>query len=90
MNYVPLVFQEEQHAKNRRTNATPLFVLYNSFMSRLTPADALERLRSDDLPSLGANADAVTQRLHPGNVRTYNVERNINYTNVCVDRKSVV
>ena len=55
-------------------------------MSRLTPPEALERLRSDDLPSLAADADAVTQRLHPGNVRTYNVERNINYTNVCVSR----
>ena len=55
-------------------------------MSRLTSAEALERLHSDDLPSLGAEADAVTQQLHPGNVRTYNVERNINYTNVCVSR----
>jgi len=52
----------------------------------MTPAEALELLHSDDLPSLGADADAVTQRLHPGNVRTYNVERNINYTNVCVSR----
>jgi len=55
-------------------------------MSRLSPTDALERLRSDDLPSLAADADAVTQRLHSGNVRTYNVERNINYTNICVSR----
>ena len=55
-------------------------------MSRLTSAEALEWLHSDDLPSLGADADAVTQRLYPGNVRTYNVERNINYTNVCVSR----
>ena len=55
-------------------------------ITRLTPADALERLRSDDLPSLGSEADAVTERLHPGKIRTYNVERNINYTNVCVSR----
>jgi len=55
-------------------------------MSRLTPAEALERLCSDELPLLGADADAVVQRLYPGNVRTYNVERNINYTNVCVSR----
>ena len=55
-------------------------------MSRLTAADALELLRSDDLPSLGAAADAVTERLHPGGVRTYHVERNINYTNVCISR----
>ena len=55
-------------------------------MLRMTPAQAIELLQSEDLPSLGAEADAVTQRLHPGNVRTYNVERNINYTNVCVSR----
>ena len=55
-------------------------------MSRLTRVEALKLLQSDDLPSLGADADAVTQRLHPGKVRTYNVERNINYTNVCVSR----
>ncbi|MDR0327020.1 MAG: dehypoxanthine futalosine cyclase [Planctomycetaceae bacterium] len=55
-------------------------------MSRLTPTDALERLHSGDLPSLGAGADAVTERLHPGKIRTYNVERNINYTNVCISR----
>ena len=55
-------------------------------MSRLTPSEALERLHSGNLPSLGADADAVTERLHPGNVRTYNIERNINYTNVCASR----
>ena len=55
-------------------------------MSRLTSAEALELLQSDDLPSLGADADAAAERLHPGNVRTYNVERNINYTNICISR----
>ena len=55
-------------------------------MSRLTSAEALALLRSDDLPSLGADANAVTERLHPRGVRTYNVERNINYTNVCISR----
>ncbi len=33
---------------------------------------------------LGEAADAVTRRLHPKPVRTYKIERNINYTNVCV------
>jgi len=55
-------------------------------MSRLTPAEALVLLRSGDLPSLAADADAMTERLHPGKVRTYNVERNINYTNICISR----
>ncbi len=53
-------------------------------MSRLSAADALELLQSDHLPLLGEMAQNVTETLHPGGVRTYNVERNINYTNVCV------
>ena len=50
---------------------------------RLTPADGLALLRSHDLTALGAAADAVTKRLHPGRFRTYNIDRNINYTNAC-------
>ena len=36
-----------------------------------------------DLTRLGRAADAVTRRLHPEPYRTYNIDRNINYTNVC-------
>ena len=36
-----------------------------------------------DLPALGRAADAVCRRLHPEPYRTYNIDRNINYTNVC-------
>jgi cyclic dehypoxanthinyl futalosine synthase len=51
---------------------------------RLTPAEGLTLLTDcDDLASLGAAANAVTQRLHPESYRTYNIDRNINYTNVC-------
>ena len=51
---------------------------------RLTPAEGLQLLTEcDDLALLGAAANAVTNRLHPENYRTYNVDRNINYTNVC-------
>jgi cyclic dehypoxanthinyl futalosine synthase len=32
---------------------------------------------------LGRAADLMTRRLHPGPYRTYNIDRNINYTNVC-------
>ena len=52
-------------------------------VSRLSPSDALELLRSGTLPSLGKAANAVTWRLHPEPVRTYKIERNINYTNIC-------
>jgi cyclic dehypoxanthinyl futalosine synthase len=35
------------------------------------------------LAAIGRAADAVTRRLHPEPYRTYNIDRNINYTNVC-------
>ncbi|MGV3483151.1 MAG: cyclic dehypoxanthinyl futalosine synthase [Planctomycetaceae bacterium] len=50
---------------------------------RLTASDALRLLESHELAAIGAAADAVTRRLHPEPYRTYNVDRNINYTNVC-------
>ncbi len=50
---------------------------------RLTPAEGLELTRCNDLAALGSAANAVTRRLHPEPYRTYNIDRNINYTNVC-------
>lgn len=50
---------------------------------RLTPAEGLALLESHDLVSIGEAAKAVTMRLHPEPYRTYNIDRNINYTNVC-------
>ena len=37
----------------------------------------------NELAVLGAAANAVTLKKHPENYRTYNIDRNINYTNVC-------
>jgi cyclic dehypoxanthinyl futalosine synthase len=51
----------------------------------MTPVQALDMLRSDDLIGLGMEADALRQRIHPGNVVTYQIDRNINYTNVCTE-----
>ena len=50
---------------------------------RITSAEGLTLLESRDLVAIGRAADAVTRRLHPENVRTYNIDRNINYTNIC-------
>src|SRR6187401_2215286 len=50
---------------------------------RLTSAEGLRLLESHDLAALGRAANEVTLRLHPENYRTYNIDRNINYTNVC-------
>lgn len=50
---------------------------------RLTPEEGLTLLKSHDLARIGRAADAVARRLHPEPIRTYNIDRNINYTNVC-------
>ena len=47
---------------------------------RLTPAEGLQLLTEcDDLALLGAAANAVTNRLHPENYRTYNA---VSYTHL--------
>ncbi len=50
---------------------------------RLTREQAVELLRSSDLAAIGRAADLVCRRMHPESYRTYNVDRNINYTNIC-------
>ncbi len=53
---------------------------------RLTGADALELYHRAPLPLLGRLADEVRVRKHPDGVVTYIIDRNVNYTNVCVAR----
>jgi aminodeoxyfutalosine synthase len=50
---------------------------------RLTFEEGVELYRSNDMIALGRLANHVRERLN-GNVTYYNVNRHINYTNVCV------
>src|SRR5713101_6136523 len=50
---------------------------------RLTFDEGCALFDCHDLAQLGRVADAVTRRLHPEPYRTYNIDRNINYTNIC-------
>lgn len=50
---------------------------------RLSAEDCLTLFSCNDLATLGLAANQVTQRKHPENFRTYNIDRNINYTNIC-------
>lgn len=50
---------------------------------RLNSGDAIKLLESNALASIGRAANAVTTKLHPEAYRTYNIDRNINYTNIC-------
>lgn len=51
--------------------------------ARLTDEQAMELHARASLHDLGQWAHAVTLRLHPEDYRTYVIDRNINYTNVC-------
>jgi len=50
----------------------------------LTPEEAEDLLAASDLLGLGLAADSVRRRRHPEGVVTYVIDRNINYTNICI------
>lgn len=50
---------------------------------RLTTEDCTDLLESRDFVRIGLAADEIRQRKNPGDVVTYIIDRNINYTNVC-------
>ncbi|MFL6236605.1 MAG: cyclic dehypoxanthinyl futalosine synthase [Thermoanaerobaculia bacterium] len=51
---------------------------------RISAGDAHTLLREGDLLDLGMAAHEVRNRFNDPKVATYNVDRNINYTNICV------
>ena len=53
---------------------------------RLTPDQALLVLRDTPMLTLAAAASAMRERLHPAREVTFIVDRNVNYTNICVSR----
>lgn len=54
--------------------------------ARLTPQQGLELFQTSSLPELGRFADARCRKIHGESIRTYVIDRNINYTNVCTAR----
>lgn len=46
--------------------------------------EAVVLFRSAPLPELAWVAESICSSKHPGDVRTYVIDRNINYTNICV------
>src|SRR6185295_2020931 len=55
---------------------------------RVTASEALSLYREAPTPLLGQLADSIRARKHPAGVVTYIIDRNVNYTNVCVARCS--
>ncbi len=69
---------------NPRTSARELAFRAASGEHRLTSDEAVFLLENADLLDLGAAATAMRSRLVPGGEVTFIVDRNVNYTNVCV------
>jgi cyclic dehypoxanthinyl futalosine synthase len=51
----------------------------------MTRAQAIDLFLSNDLVGIGLEADAIRRKLHPDNVVSYIIDRNINYTNFCTE-----
>lgn len=53
---------------------------------RITRKEALDLLKTADLLGLGMLADNMRKTLHPEGVVSFIIDRNINYTNVCINK----
>jgi cyclic dehypoxanthinyl futalosine synthase len=56
------------------------------YPSRITKREGLNLFKNTDLLELGAMADKVRWQLHPKDIVTFIIDRNINYTNICINR----
>jgi len=55
-------------------------------MVRIDKKDALKMLKEASLYELGSLADEIRKKQHPEGIVTFVVDRNINYTNICINR----
>ena len=55
-------------------------------LNRISSKQALSMLKSSDLLELGRTADDIRKKLHPEGIVTFVVDRNINYTNICINK----
>ncbi|NHB52709.1 dehypoxanthine futalosine cyclase [Helicobacter pylori] len=65
------------------TRNTLNFLWEQGFKMRINREEILDLMKNAPLKELGQRALRVKQRLHPENLTTFIVDRNINYTNIC-------
>lgn len=53
---------------------------------RITEREGVELLERDDLLTLGERANKIRESIHPEKKVTFIIDRNINYTNICINR----
>lgn len=52
-------------------------------IKRISFDEAVKMYKEADILELGAMADKIRQKLHPDNIVSFVIDRNINYTNIC-------
>jgi cyclic dehypoxanthinyl futalosine synthase len=57
-------------------------------MKRIDKNTALKMYKEEPFLTLGKKADDLRKELHPENIVTFIIDRNINYTNVCINKCS--
>lgn len=73
--------------KNQKKNTADKRVhTYAPKSDRVTKKEALTMLKGADLLDLGLTADIIRKQLHPEGIASFVVDRNINYTNVCINK----
>ncbi|MCX8070453.1 MAG: CofH family radical SAM protein, partial [Thermodesulfovibrionales bacterium] len=55
-------------------------------MTRITKEEALFLLKNEELHHIGKKADEIRKSLHDDDIVTFIIDRNINYTNVCLNK----
>ncbi len=80
---------QESHAagtKQRKSAMPGLDALLSGAAAgeRLSPAEGIRLYESATLLDLGKAADERRRSLHPRNLVTYIIDRNVNYTNLCI------
>ena len=53
---------------------------------RITKKEGLKIFKDADSLELGQRSDDMRKKLHPENIVTFIIDRNINYTNICINR----
>lgn len=55
-------------------------------MNRISDTEALQMLKSNEILAIGEMADNIRATLHPQGSVTFIIDRNINYTNICINK----
>lgn len=87
VNFHGRTYESVVHARARRSPMDTAELLERAASGgRLDLAEGMYVYENADLMALGAAADQRRQALHPDEIVTYIIDRNVNYSNVCTAR----